>query len=597
MAEDKKVSDLSNPDRRNWGLHRRENTNIYSLALIHKDRSDQATKDLLSRVLGRQATEFQFRVNPKSMDLDEPAAVTIRPTQGGGQFVEHQGQIYKNINITGTTGLRPNRRRGGLQSVNIDNRGLPSEERTGFDDLIELRNLFRAYNMAKVDNSLAPNVLMIWKNGKEGDYFVVEPLNFRTNRDASSPLTANYTITLKTIKKLDDEMIPKVKDSYLSRKSARKQRSRVNAAIQGLAESINTLNNRQDTFLNSVASGVSDILTPSNNLLQGLANFVNTQRRILEIPRVTLSNLSDNITDAINSVSALAISYTSLGQRDDYSQIASALRTLRRAVLGVLSEDALFAVDPSTKINTKRLQYIDSVFGKRDSGGDPLDIANEPYGSDVAQATVGSNDNIRKLAKRLLGSASRWKSLVIANDLKAPYISADGDGIDVLRPGDNLIYPVIGTASQTSVGAETVGKRRTLTPIEERLGRDIKISSPTSAGGITQYDIVVEEGDMGTVEGKANLNQAVNIKFETEQGELPLHPFFGIKYPLGVKAPAADNFIEFDVNARATLLSDLRIGRVNSLDIGFEGNTLDVRGDVDIKGFDGSLSFDFSTRR
>jgi hypothetical protein len=32
------------------------------------------------------------------------------PTQDGGQFVEHQGQIYKNIQITGTTGMRPNRK-------------------------------------------------------------------------------------------------------------------------------------------------------------------------------------------------------------------------------------------------------------------------------------------------------------------------------------------------------------------------------------------------------------------------------------------------------------------------------------------------------
>ena len=93
------------------------------------------------------------------------------------------------------------------------------------------------------------------------------------------------------------------------------------------------------------------------------------------------------------------------------------------------------------------------------------------------------------------------------------------------------------------------------------------------------------------------MKQAVRIKFETEQGELAMHPYFGIKYPLGRKAPSANNFIEFDVQARATLLSDARIGDVSSLDISIQGNTLEVRADVVVQGFDGDLSVDFSTKR
>ena len=216
-------------------------------------------------------------------------------------------------------------------------------------------------------------------------------------------------------------------------------------------------------------------------------------------------------------------------------------------------------------------------------------------GTGLGQSVVGANDNIRKIAKRVFGSASRWKALVIANGLKAPYVSADGDGVSVLRPGDFIVYPTTGNAATTAVAAE---KDRTLSPIEERLGRDLKIISPTSAGGITQFDFSVgANGDVELVEAMANMEQAVRIKFETEQGELVLHPYFGIKYPLGVRVPAATGFTDFDVNVRATLLSDLRVGDVKDLSISFTGNTLKVKTDITVKGFDSTISFDFTTRR
>ncbi|NIM46289.1 MAG: hypothetical protein GTO54_11830, partial [Nitrososphaeria archaeon] len=87
--------------------------------------------------------------------------------------------------------------------------------------------------------------------------------------------------------------------------------------------------------------------------------------------------------------------------------------------------------------------------------------------------------------KKLLGHSGKWKSLVMLNGLKAPYISKDGDGIDVLRPGDYILYPTNGRTSNPAVALETTGKYRTLSPVEERLGRDIRLSSPTSAGAIT----------------------------------------------------------------------------------------------------------------
>ena len=490
----------------------------------------------------------------------------------------------------------------GFSTVQLDSKtNLPQGERTGFDDLIDLRNVFRGYNMAKLDPELSSNVVMIWKNGKEGEYYVVEPISFKTSRDSSSPLTANYTIVLKTIKRWEVSLVSNiVSDAFLNRNEISGLGARIKGIINGISQSLNIINNHLDGALSHAARIINRVITPANEILAGVVKLSSTSKRLTEIPRAAIVSVASNAREAASALSEANSSFQNsvIEVNNAYGAIKSALGTLARTMLRLSNEDSLFAPTPETKVNTKKLQIANNVFLPAADGGDPLAISNIRIGNSTSQASVGPNDDIRKLAKRLLGSASRWKELVITNNLKAPYISVDGNGIDVLRPGDNIIYPTRAASAKTAVAAETIGKARTISPIEERLGRDIELVSPVSSSGITQFDFAVDKnGDIKLIEGVPNLKQAIRIKFETEQGELSLHPFFGIRYPLGVKIPGAAGFTEFDVNARATLLSDQRIGNINRLDISFVGNTLLVKGDVFVKGFDSALGFDFSTRR
>jgi hypothetical protein len=595
------TSELSKPDRKNWQLHRRTHKDIYSLALVDSSKWAITSADSnLGKVLGKnQAHEFKFKMNPKGLDLEEPMAMVVKPTQGG-QYIEHQGQIYKNITITGTTGLRPNKKAGAVSIIPGATHTTPDPksganpgERTGFDDLIDLRNLFRAYAMAKVDAELASSTLMIWKNGKEGEYFVVEPISFNTSRDSSSPLTANYTIKLRTIERWEGKQASLVEDSAINRGFSA---FNPNKYIQILADSINTANALADKGLSVVARHITDIMRPTNELFSALAKLATTSRRIIEIPRHTVVTLESNVQIAISEVSS-TILYADGTIDSAAMELLSSYRGIRRAVTSVLAQFDLWEAAPGDVLNTRKAQYLDRVLGNIDAGGDKTSLSTETASTGIGQAVVGAGDDIRKLSKRLLGSASRWKALVIANNLKSPYVSKDGDGIDVLRPGDYILYPTTSAPPVTAVGS-TGGKSGALSPIEERLGRDVKLVSPKSLGGVTQFDFAVgDNGDIELVEGVENLKQAIRSKFETEQGELPLHPFFGISFPIGVKAPAATGFIEFDVNARATLLSDPRLASIEELDIEFVGNELDIKGTVAVIGFDGSLPFDFVTRR
>lgn len=150
---------------------------------------------------------FQFPTPPQLYEVSENAATVITPTQNGGKFVESQGSIFKDIRLSGTVGLRPNvpdsnllpsglSKATGLtlsvlKTVSLftnDNRGLSPKEITGFDDITFLRNLFRAYWDFKKSNEWARRVVMVWIYKKDSDIYIVEPMQFVTNKEKSNPL-------------------------------------------------------------------------------------------------------------------------------------------------------------------------------------------------------------------------------------------------------------------------------------------------------------------------------------------------------------------------------------------------------------------------
>src|SRR4051812_31690065 len=97
------ISTLTPKNRGNWSL---QSQGMYALALVNINSPSQK---LFTTLAAASAVEFVFKMNPKSLDLEEPASVIVTPTQDGSSFVEHQGSVFKNITIAGTTGLRPNK--------------------------------------------------------------------------------------------------------------------------------------------------------------------------------------------------------------------------------------------------------------------------------------------------------------------------------------------------------------------------------------------------------------------------------------------------------------------------------------------------------
>jgi hypothetical protein len=97
-----------------------------------------------------------------------------------------------------------------------------------------------------------------------------------------------------------------------------------------------------------------------------------------------------------------------------------------------------------------------------------------------------------------------------------------------------------------------------------------------SAGGVDFTDVAVNQrGDLATVVGVSNVEQALRIRFLTEQGELAAHPTFGARFPIGSKSDVF-SFNTFRVNTLATLQSDPSIKDVVTLDFSAVADTLFV---------------------
>jgi hypothetical protein len=144
-------------------------------------------------------TDFDLPITPQEISQTEEFAVSIRPTQGG-TVVNHSGNKYKKLTISGTTGVHPFKRNDGaskLSGVTL-NRNDELKYRSGYEVFQHFRAWIKGYHESK-KFPLKENLRMIFRNFKDWEFLYVEPLSFTMKRDAAKPLLYNYSIDFKVL--------------------------------------------------------------------------------------------------------------------------------------------------------------------------------------------------------------------------------------------------------------------------------------------------------------------------------------------------------------------------------------------------------------
>lgn len=146
---------------------------------------------------------FELPLAPQSLKQNERFAISIKPTQGG-TVVTHGGNKYKTLTITGTTGIAPFRGSGGVDLSTGEAIFQPNELRykSGKEVFLELRNYFKTYyQKKKSDKSRASqDARLVFRNYKDGEFLIVELLDFQMERQASRPFLYDYTMEFKVLK-------------------------------------------------------------------------------------------------------------------------------------------------------------------------------------------------------------------------------------------------------------------------------------------------------------------------------------------------------------------------------------------------------------
>jgi hypothetical protein len=614
----------------NSGQLSRRMQQLYSLALIDQDASfpnnviehdnidPGGSGKRASDEGGGNHAEFFFRVPPKVNEISEPFATTIVATQNGGKYVESHGTIIRNIRIQGTTGLRPNKKSPsiipllGISTAAFEalippilNPGdmvkrskIPDDEITGFDDIIFLRNLFRLYSALKQTDERAGRVIMVWRNAKDVDYWVVEPIDFKLIHNSSSPMTYEYQIQLRTLARADFSLgaIEDPLDSILAR---RRFLSRLQGYSNDITRVLTSIAGGIDRLDGLGVAAVTAVLGPAVALTRGLlaikesgSKFGSRTIRRAEELSANLDDALDKIFDATQRTTTLSAGATpTSAQRFPLQDpLVRNLRRLQLTLARIITEKSL-----QDTVSARHIQlhsrivrsYVtggSSALTRRppDTGGSPTFIGNRAPASAVRETTVRVGETIRDIAQRTTGNRGRWHDLALLNDLRAPYV-ANVASINVLGPGDVILYPV---DDSSGVEASTInlGDKSTqdinnqdefrFGPIQQSYGRDLRLRSATVANDIDLTDLSVgQSGDISTIAGVPNVEQAMKLKFATERGELTVHPRYGSQFPIGSKASSVA-FTAFQIDVANTLRSDTRVQTIDQLLLSVVGDVI-----------------------
>ena len=159
-----------------------------------------AVYDIVSGDRYSAFAEFQLPLAPSKLTQIEHTATSIKPTQGG-TVVSHSPSKYKTLQMSGTTGVAPFRGAGGVDASNGAAIFQPNElkYKSGYEVFHSLRNYFRAYYQLKATDSDTKNLRLVFKNYKDGEFLIVELIDFQMDRQAPRSVLYDYSLQFKVL--------------------------------------------------------------------------------------------------------------------------------------------------------------------------------------------------------------------------------------------------------------------------------------------------------------------------------------------------------------------------------------------------------------
>lgn len=544
---------------------------------------------------GRVLRQFGFDIPPQSIQMQETMAGTVAAGQEGGYWSDDRGQYFKDLTVRGQFGFRPTPKRevnnlgtlgqSAQRSVNQLNEvsgrfsnnvlaGVPKApegEVTGQDRLRMLTNIFRLYGDRKRTRDTAPGTIMIWADYKSGEVYVAQPVNFMRDRSVpNGSIKTAYSFQLRLLEMLKVKVTEDFLMSPRSRNGRRMWLDKLKEAAATMNAARSVLEQTVDGALDFGFDIVSTIFRPVTEAIEMARTIIDSGEAIARAPLELLRGAHRNCLEVI------AI----MGSDTRYRQVAKDYKRLARAIASSFTPLKIFSSQdvnaPAQALADRYAQRFgipenvnDATPSRRNANTDSSGFilgGSIPAGN--KREKVPRFTDIKGVAVRYLGKAGRWKEIALLNGLSSPYISPEGDGVTVLRPGDPILIPADPEEGDGQIVNLFDGINE---PEGFDFGTDLLIDPNTRSF------VVDENGDLAVVSGLNNLQQAGTIKTFTKPSDLVAHPWFGFSGEVG-RGLTIDMLAQQHLELKMTLESDSRVEKILELSMRGTGDKLEIRG-------------------
>lgn len=386
--------------------------------------------DSITKALGGSSdskfSDFALPLTPQEITQVEKFATKIKPTLGG-TTVNHSGNKYKDLVLSGTTGVHPFKGSGGASRINGQAIFQPDElkYRSGYEVFIHFRNWIKSYVQTKAQGEEYKNYRMLFKNYRDWEFLIVEPLEFTMKRDASRPLLYNYNIKFRV---LGHYKLPEVKRNFLDQVD-----NALNVA-KGAIETARGVFSRTQDIIRSTAGEVEGVI--ENMRLLGLA-----VKAAQGIP-LTASDVSTRIEqNFLSQRDALQLLFKMKQTSNDLANDPSSFERAGVDLAGTPSDPKALAnkyslVGGGASIRDPKLEFAKT---KAQLGGAVSTVGVEEY-PDAAKSQISLEQQNAALISRIELQNIRES----VNDLKDRFADASGLSDDTY----NSIFGFISSGDQ-----------------------------------------------------------------------------------------------------------------------------------------------------
>jgi hypothetical protein len=522
--------------------------------------------DVFSGMFGETAV-FTFPVQPQGLDLTRVFRQRVTPTLGG-IYTEEAGYGPFDLRISGNFGLEAKYGSDSTHPLDVKfTKGhLPTIDGPFSGPQWTLRmihHIFDKYAHLKANPRWANQTVMTWHNFKDSNHFVVVPESVSIAREITTRLMYPFSISFKVIGEADEIEQPSIDGSIIGQVG--QFLSNVTAGLQMATAILGDAALTASAVLGSVRgmlAGVEVFFTNLSVFAEQTKNMKDAGEslgRSFEDLGLKLLKAQDDLNREVHKIfppgESLGGSESPLGVA--HSALMAATDGVELALMhgGDNTDSASYA---QAKANFAASELVNPDIQSSLSSFQTSSLLPEYDGAETI--ALGATDTLMSLAEKYLGDAGLWKVIVLANNLKNPYITATGLN-GTIKPGDKLIVP---KKQNPTLGLKTMGAQSGQSP-ELLWGVNIALTETVdSMPGRPVVDIPIDHStgrDIAIVGGKENLVQATQMRVWTEQGTMPLFPRYGLPRMLGLNLPWWQSQ-SIQLAVRAAVLEDSRILRV-----------------------------------